>query len=46
MDIDAISFRTMQLRGQAALARNVEELKEIRKMSSLPFILKGIYDCI
>ena len=42
MDIDALSFKTMQLRKQATLARNAEELKEIRDMSPLPFILKGI----
>ena len=42
MDIDAISFKTMQLRKQAALARNSDELKEIRELTALPFILKGI----
>ena len=42
MDIDAVSFKTMQLRKQSALARNTEELREIRKLTTLPFILKGL----
>ncbi len=42
MDIDAISFKTMQLKRQATVARNQLELKEIRELTPLPFILKGI----
>ena len=42
MDIDAVSFKTMELRKQSALARNIDELRAIRKLTTLPFILKGI----
>lgn len=42
MDIDAISFRTMKLRGQKGTARNYEQLAQIREMTHLPFVLKGI----
>ncbi len=42
MDVDAISFPTMQRRKVATRARNTSELKYIRDMSPLPFILKGI----
>lgn len=42
IDIDAIQFKTMVLRNQKGKARTVEELKEIRNSTKLPFILKGI----
>ncbi len=42
MDIDAIQFKTLHLKNQKGKARDVEELKEIRKSTKLPFILKGI----
>ncbi|MFN3603655.1 MAG: alpha-hydroxy-acid oxidizing protein [Leptonema sp. (in: bacteria)] len=42
MDIDAIQFKTLILKNQKGRARNIEELKEIRNSTHLPFILKGI----
>ena len=42
MDIDALSFKTMQLKKQATLARSMDALKSIRESTFLPFILKGI----
>ncbi len=42
MDIDAISFKTMILKKQSALARPIGELEKIRNLTKLPFVLKGI----
>lgn len=42
MDIDAISFKTMQLRGQATVARGFDAIRELREQTRLPFVLKGI----
>lgn len=42
MDIDAISFRTMELRGQATIARGYDALRRLRDTTRLPFVLKGI----
>lgn len=42
MDIDAISFRTMELKKLGATARNYEALRMLRDSVKLPFILKGI----
>lgn len=42
MDIDAISFRTMEMKKLKGKARSFEEIAQIRKRSPLPFILKGI----
>ncbi|MBL8018737.1 MAG: alpha-hydroxy-acid oxidizing protein [Leptospirales bacterium] len=42
MDIDAISFRTMELKRLGSTARNFEALRMLRDSVNLPFILKGI----
>lgn len=42
MDIDAIRFKTMELKQQSSVARDVHQLGKIRSMTKLPFILKGI----
>ncbi len=42
MDIDAIHFKTMQNKGQQALARSPIDLRRIRELTKLPFIVKGI----
>ncbi|MCE9598978.1 MAG: alpha-hydroxy-acid oxidizing protein [Spirochaetia bacterium] len=42
MDIDAISFRTMELKRLGSSARNFEALRMLRDSVKLPFILKGI----
>lgn len=42
MDIDAITFRTMALRGQKGLARGMSEIEKLCKQSTLPFVLKGV----
>jgi len=42
MDIDALAFKTLHLRGQRGLARPAEDIARIREASQLPFILKGI----
>ncbi|HON56197.1 MAG TPA: alpha-hydroxy-acid oxidizing protein [bacterium] len=42
MDIDALMFTTMLLRGKNTRSRNIEELKYLIKKSELNFILKGI----
>lgn len=42
MDIDAITFRTMALRGQKGLARGPASIEELCKRSPIPFVLKGI----
>jgi isopentenyl diphosphate isomerase/L-lactate dehydrogenase-like FMN-dependent dehydrogenase/biotin carboxylase len=42
IDIDAASFKTMALKGQAVGPKSVEELRELKSHLSVPFILKGI----
>lgn len=42
MDIDAISFRTMELQRQSTIARGVDALRALRESTRLPFILKGV----
>lgn len=42
MDIDAISFKTMELRQQSSVARGFDALRRLRDTTSLPFVLKGI----
>ena len=42
IDIDAASFKTMSLKGQAVGPKSVEELRELKSHLSVPFILKGI----
>lgn len=42
MDIDAISFKTMQLRGQATVARGFDAIRRLRDATALPFVLKGV----
>ncbi|MEW5692057.1 MAG: alpha-hydroxy-acid oxidizing protein [Candidatus Hydrogenedentota bacterium] len=42
MDVDAISFVTMVLKGEAVGARDVEDYKKIIKSTKLPFVMKGI----
>lgn len=42
VDIDAASFKTMSLKGQAVGPKTVEELQELKSHLKVPFILKGI----
>jgi 4-hydroxymandelate oxidase len=42
IDIDAASFKTMALKGQAVGPKSIEELRELKSHLSVPFILKGI----
>lgn len=42
IDIDAASFKTMSLKGQAVGPKTVEELQELKSHLKVPFILKGI----
>ena len=42
IDIDAASFKTMTMKGQAVGPKSVKELQELRSFLSVPFILKGI----
>ncbi|MEW6526170.1 MAG: alpha-hydroxy-acid oxidizing protein [Spirochaetota bacterium] len=42
MDIDAIVFKTMELKHQAVKPKSLSELKSIISSTHLPFILKGI----
>ena len=42
MDIDALSLRTLEARQKGSVARGQDALAEIRSMTGLPFILKGI----
>ncbi len=42
IDIDAASFKTMALKGQAVGPKTVPELRHLKSHLSVPFILKGI----
>jgi len=42
MDIDAIVFKTMELKHQSVKPKSLKELTEIISSTHLPFILKGI----
>ncbi|HOQ12329.1 MAG: L-lactate dehydrogenase (cytochrome) [Spirochaetes bacterium ADurb.Bin218] len=42
IDIDAVVFKTMAMKGQEVGPKSLEELKEIKASTKLPFILKGI----
>ena len=42
IDIDAASFKTMTLKGQAVGPKTIPELQELRSHLKIPFILKGI----
>ncbi len=42
IDIDAASFKTMSLKGQAVGPKSIEELQDLKSHLSVPFILKGI----
>ncbi len=42
MDIDAFNFKTLVQKNQNANTRTISELSKIRKLTKLPFILKGI----
>ncbi|MBI4388739.1 MAG: alpha-hydroxy-acid oxidizing protein [Nitrospinae bacterium] len=42
IDIDAASFKTMALKGQSVGPKTVDDLKELKRHLSVPFILKGI----
>ena len=42
IDIDAVVFKTMAMKNQEVAPKSVNELREIKSASSLPFILKGI----
>ncbi|MFQ5451801.1 MAG: alpha-hydroxy-acid oxidizing protein [Nitrospinaceae bacterium] len=42
IDIDAASFKTMTMKGQAVGPKSIDELRELKSCLSVPFILKGI----
>ena len=42
IDIDAASFKTMTLKGQAVGPKSISELQELKSHLKVPFILKGI----
>ena len=42
LDIDAVVFKTMELKGQSVGPKSLSELRDIIQSTSLPFILKGI----
>ncbi len=42
IDIDAASFKTMTLKGQAVGPKTISELQELKSHLKVPFILKGI----
>lgn len=42
MDIDAAGLITLSLHGKSVSPKTVEEIREIKKSTKLPFILKGI----
>ena len=42
VDIDAASFKTMSMKGQAVGPKTIEELQELKSYLKVPFILKGI----
>ncbi len=42
IDIDAVSFKTMTMKGQSVGPKTIEELQELKSGLSVPFILKGI----
>ena len=42
IDIDAASFKTMTLKGQAVGPKTIPELQELKSHLKVPFILKGI----
>jgi len=42
LDIDAVVFKTMELKGQAVGPKSLSELRDIISSTKLPFILKGI----
>jgi len=42
IDIDAVVFKTMAMRNQEVAPKSVNELREIKSATTLPFILKGI----
>lgn len=42
VDIDACGLVTLSLHGKPVLPKNVEQLKELKAATKLPFILKGI----
>ena len=42
MDIDAFNFKTMIQKNQQSPSRNINDLKNIRNLTTLPFIIKGI----
>ena len=42
IDIDAASFKTMTLKGQAVGPKTIQELQELKSHLKIPFILKGI----
>ena len=44
MDIDAVVFKTMEMRNQAVGPKGILSLREIVASTKLPFILKGIMD--
>lgn len=42
MDIDAVNFKTLIMKNQSSVTRSASELEKVRKLTRLPFILKGV----
>ena len=42
IDIDAVSLKTMELKKQPVGPKTVKDIREIKKETTIPFILKGI----
>lgn len=42
MDIDAVNFKTMISKNLGSVSRTTKELESLRKMTNLPFIIKGV----
>jgi isopentenyl diphosphate isomerase/L-lactate dehydrogenase-like FMN-dependent dehydrogenase/biotin carboxylase len=44
VDIDAVGFRTMEMKSQATAPKSVKELADLVSITRLPFIVKGVMD--
>ena len=42
MDVDACGLVTLSMHGKTVVPKNVEDIKELKACTKLPFILKGI----
>jgi isopentenyl diphosphate isomerase/L-lactate dehydrogenase-like FMN-dependent dehydrogenase/biotin carboxylase len=44
VDIDAVGFKTLQMKNQQTAPKSLNELKELISSTRLPFIIKGVMD--